>query len=255
MNALITGATSGIGKEFAYLLAEKGYDLVIIARNKDNLQMTKTDIEKKYQVNVHSIPLDLSLSNAPVILYEKIKQLNLTIDVLINNAGNGYHELFVEADSDLINNMIALNVNAITLITKYFLTDMVKNNSGKILIVSSTCAFAPDPYFSVYAATKAYELMLVKSLYGELSNTNVSVCALCPGPTKTAFSASAGRIDSKHQANPKAVALSGYKGLMKGKLIVIPGFKNKIAVFFSKLIPNKWLAKMMKKHQSKLKKS
>ena len=145
--------------------------------------------------------------------------------------------------------MINLNITSVTLLTKYFLTDMVKRHSGKILIVSSQ----PNPFGSVYGATKAYELLLAESLSGELINSGVTIFALCPGPTKTEFATRAGKKDAKFAMDARTVALTGYKGMMQGKLIIIPSIKYKIEVFLAKLLPAKIIASYVGKWQQSLK--
>ena len=185
--ALITGASFGLGFEFADIFAKEKYNLVIVARNKEKLEDVALELRKKYGIEVTIIVADLSNVNSPKRIYDEISEKGIKIDVLVNNAGSGKYGFFADSQDASSIDMINLNITSVTLLTKYFLTDMVKRHSGKILIVSSIGAFQPNPFGSVYGATKAYELLLAESLSGELINSGVTISALCPGPTKTEF--------------------------------------------------------------------
>lgn len=209
--ALITGASFGLGFEFADIFAKEKYNLVIVARNKEKLEDVALKLRKKYGIEVTIIVADLSNVNSPKRIYDEISEKGIKIDVLVNNAGSGKYGFFADSQDASSIDMINLNITSVTLLTKYFLTDMVKRHSGKILIVSSIGAFQPNPFGSVYGATKAYELLLAESLSGELINSGVTISALCPGPTKTEFATRAGKKDAKFAMDARTVALEGYK--------------------------------------------
>lgn len=251
--ALITGASFGLGFEFADIFAKEKYNLVIVARNKKKLEDVALELRKKYGIEVTIIVADLSNVNSPKRIYDEISEKGIKIDVLVNNAGSGKYGFFADSQDASSIDMINLNITSVTLLTKYFLTDMVKRHSGKILIVSSIGAFQPNPFGSVYGATKAYELLLAESLSGELINSGVTISALCPGPTKTEFATRAGKKDAKFAMDARTVALTGYKGMMQGKLIIIPSIKYKIEVFLAKLLPAKTIASYVGKWQQSLK--
>lgn len=251
--ALITGASFGLGFEFADIFAKEKYNLVIVARNKKKLEDVALELRKKYGIEVTIIVADLSNVNSPKRIYDEISEKDIKIDVLVNNAVSGKYGFFADSQDASSIDMINLNITSVTLLTKYFLTDMVKRHSGKILIVSSIGAFQPNPFGSVYGATKAYELLLAESLSGELINSGVTISALCPGPTKTEFATRAGKKDAKFAMDARTVALTGYKGMMQGKLIIIPSIKYKIEVFLAKLLPAKIIASYVGKWQQSLK--
>ena len=206
-------------------------------------------MRKKYGIEVTIIVADLSNVNSPKRIYDEISEKGIKIYVLVNNAGSGKYGFFADSQDASSIDMINLNITSVTLLTKYFLTDMVKRHSGKILIVSSQ----PNPFGSVYGATKAYELLLAESLSGELINSGVTISALCPGPTKTEFATRARKKDAKFAMDARTVALTGYKGMMQGKLIIIPSIKYKIEVFLAKLLPAKIIASYVGKWQQSLK--
>lgn len=252
--ALITGASSGIGKEFAHIHAEKGGDLVIVARSLDKLLALKRDLERKYQIKVHVIVKDLTERNAPKTIFDEVKNASIKIDYLINNAGFGglgaFHERKLEEDL----NMIQLNVSALTALSHYFLQDFVNRNDGKILNVSSTASQIPGPLQAVYYATKAYVTSFSNALSEELHSTNITVTNLMPGATETDF----GRISGmdkmemfKQTASARKVAEDGYNGMIKGKLDVISGltFTQKIMMGMTPLIPKKAILKQVRQMQ------
>ena len=250
---LITGASSGIGREFAEIYAEKGYNLVITARRKEKLK----EIKEKYpDVKVDMIVCDLSLSESPDYLYETIKASGTLIDILINNAGFGLFGEFKDTDPAKEEEMIDLNIQALVKMTKLFMKDMVERNSGKILNVASMAAFQPGPLMSVYYATKAFVLSFSQAVRNELRNTNVTISTLCPGPTVTEFEKSAELGNSKlfstmKPVSARDVALIGYRGLEENKSVIIPGFINKLTIFFVRFIPRNMLANITRKIQEK----
>lgn len=259
MNAytLITGASSGIGKELAYFFAKDKKDLIIVARNSEELEKLAFSLRKEYATNVIVIAQDLAQPNAANELYLKVQNLNIQIDNLVNNAGFGVYGNFSETSLKAESDMINVNILALTQLTKLFLQDMKKRNSGKIMNVASTAAFQPGPLMSVYYASKAFVLSFSESLANELSDTNITVTALCPGPTDTGFMDRANLHDSKlfsgklKMTPVQFVAESGYKGMMKGKTVVVPGLSNRILTVASQIAPRKLVTKIVREIQER----
>ena len=246
---LITGATSGIGYELMLLFAKNKYNLPLVSRNKEKLKNIKTKIEKKYKIHIEYLDIDLSESDSAEKVYYFITNNKLNISILINNSGFGLKGKFEENDLQKYEEMVNLNILTLTKLTYLVLQDMKKRKKGKILNLASVAAFLPGPYMSVYFATKAYVLSFSEALFFENSADNITITALCPGSTKTNFASVAG-FKSKDSFNKNAmsasqVALIGYKGLMKGKRVVIAGGLNNFSVFFIKFIPNRLIGKMI----------
>lgn len=233
MKALITGASSGIGKNMAYVLANKGIDLILVARNKDELLKIKANVK----VNVEVIELDLLKEKNVFKLYEMCKDRN--IDILINNAGFGLFGLFIETDLARELEMIDLNIKAYHILTKLFLKDFVEKDNGYILNVASSAGFMAGPRLSTYYATKNYVLKLTMAINEELrqSGSNVVVSALCPGPVNTNFNKVAHGEFSIEEASPKYVAEYAINKLFKKKMIIIPTFRIKLGIFLLRILP------------------
>lgn len=233
MRALITGASSGIGKNMAYVLANKGIDLILVARNKDELLKIKANVK----VNVVVIELDLLKEKNVFKLYEMCKDRN--IDILINNAGFGLFGLFTETDLARELEMINLNIKAYHILTKLFLKDFVEKDNGYILNVASSAGFMAGPRLSTYYATKNYVLKLTMAINEELrqSGSNVVVSALCPGPVNTNFNKVAHGEFSIKEASPKYVAEYAINKLFKKKMIIIPTFRIKLGIFLLRILP------------------
>lgn len=253
---LITGASSGIGYELAKVFAENQYDLVLVARRKEKLQQLKSeimkqDISKSGQVNITLIEKDLSLKEAPRELFDTLHEQNIEIDILVNNAGIGMCGLFHEINGNKDDEMIDLNIRAVTKLTKLAALDMIKRRRGKILNVASTGSYQPGPLIAVYYATEAYVLSFSEALREELKPYGITVSALCPGATKTEFASRAGKGDPKLSMAAEQVAKSAYKGLMKGKRVIVPGFGNKMALLVTRNIPRNLSAKLVRKWQKK----
>ena len=224
--ALITGASSGIGKEFCIIHAERGNDLVVIARSEKHLNGLKAQLESQYGIEVYVIAKDLTDTNAIEEIYTELEQQQITIDFLINNAGFGGTGLFQEREWKEDQSMIQLNVMALTELCHRFLPQMIARNSGRVLNVSSTASLMPGPLQAVYFATKAYVTSLSNALSEELKDTNVTVTNLMPGATETNFAKTAGLQNSAlfdNTASAQSVALAGYEGMMKGKMDVKAG--------------------------------
>lgn len=243
--ALITGASAGIGFELSKIFTRHHHNLVLVARREDRLLELKKELEESFQIKAHVIPLDLTHSDAPKQLYDELKKQTIAIDILVNNAGFGLQGTFAKTDIDTERNMIELNIQALTGLTKLFLRDMVAKHEGKILNVASTASFLPGPYMSVYYASKAYVLSFSKALAYETRNDGVTISVLCPGPTDTEFQEQAGIAHSNifsgkmlPVTTAREVAEAGYRGLMKGKTVIIPGLVNKIGAYSSNFSPS-----------------
>ena len=243
--ALVTGASGGIGYEFARLFAGDSCDLILVSRNREKLEEIATAFEQEYGVNVDVLAYDLSAEGAGEELHKVISEQGKEIDYLVNNAGFGYYKPFLDGDLEIYRRMMVLNMTALTELTYLFAGDMVKRGEGRILNVASTAGFQPDPFLAVYGATKAYVLNFTEALSAELEGTGVTVSALCPGPTETGFSAAANmesaRLFKKGVMSAGTVAKVGYKGMMKGQMTIIPGLKNKALAFASYTSPSRKL--------------
>jgi len=239
--ALITGASNGLGVEFAKIHAAKGDNLVLVARSKDKMNLLKAEIEKRHDVSVYVIGRDLSETGAPKTIYNELKTQKIHVDYLINNAGFGDFGLYEKCNWEKQLQMINLNITAVAYFTRLFLPDMIKNKYGKILNVASTASFQPGPTMSVYFATKAFVLSFSEAIANEVKGTGVTVTALCPGATATGFKTAASLDNSNlfkgEIATSKSVAEYGYKAMMKGKTVVIHGLMNKIMAFSVRFAP------------------
>ena len=240
--ALITGASEGMGHEFAKLFARNGYSLILVARNKSRLDALAQELGTAHGVDARTISKDLSLPSAAEELKAAIDAQKIAIEVLVNNAGFGVHGLFPQTDWKATEGMLNLNMITTTHLTRLFLPEMLKRGHGKILNVASTAAFQPGPFMACYFASKAYVLSFTEALAEELSGTGITVTAFCPGPTRTQFQK---RSNTEHirensfamDAAPAAEA--AYRGLMKGKRLVIPDFTNKLLAILVRLFPRR----------------
>ncbi|NGZ89821.1 SDR family NAD(P)-dependent oxidoreductase [Psychroflexus maritimus] len=249
--ALITGASSGIGKEFSKIHAEKGGDLIVIARSENKLNELKKELEQQHNIDVLVLPKDLTKPNAAKEVYELVQQKGLKVDYLINNAGFGGLGMFNERELEQDLQMINLNISVLTALTHYFLQDFVNNNQGRILNVSSTASLMPGPLQAVYYATKAYVTSFSNALAEELHNTNITVTNLMPGATATEFGRISGMDKTelfKKTATARRVAQDGYEGMLKGKLDVISGLTSaqKLMSAMLPLTPKKMILKQVR---------
>jgi len=233
MKALITGASSGIGKQFAIALSELGYDLILVARRKKKLE----DLSKKLKTNVEIIDMDISSTYNCMNLYNQVKKQK--IDILINNAGFGLFGEFEQTKLDHELDMIDLNIKAVHTLTKLFLKDFKKRDSGYILNVASSAAFLPGPLMSTYYSTKSYVLNLTLAISEELKkgDSNVYIGALCPGPVDTEFNNVAKVKFALKGLTSEEVVNYAIKKMFKRKLIIIPSVKIKLGVYLSKILP------------------
>ena len=231
--ALITGASGGIGRELAILHAKAGGDLILVARSTQKLRELKTELEVTYGIKAHVMPADLSVSTQVVTLMEQIKEQDLQVDVLINNAGFGLLGEFSQRSLDDQLNMIDLNVRALTQLTHLCLPQMIARGSGQILQVSSSASFLPGPMMAVYYATKAYVTSFSLAIAEEVKEKGITVTTLCPGPVATNFFKTAGlQAQSVQQAanSPRKVAEAGYRAMLSGDLEVIDRLPLKLGI-------------------------
>jgi short-subunit dehydrogenase len=254
--ALVTGASSGLGVEFARLLAADRHDLILIARSGDKLEALGRELEKQHGIRVHAIPVDLAVPHAPESLTRLLRERKLSPDILINNAGFGLYGPFVELDLTEQLRMIQLNVTSLTHLTYLLLPEMMQRRWGRILNVASTAAFQPGPLMAVYYATKAYVLSFSEALANEVNGSGVTVTCLCPGPTQTGFQARAAMGESKLVAGKKMMdaataARAGYRALCKGKTLTIPGVKNNLLAFSVRLAPRQMITKVVRNMQER----
>lgn len=245
MVALITGASSGIGADIARILSDKGYDLILVARNKRKMEI----LAKELKTNIEIIPMDISSTYNCTELYNMVKKKN--IDILINNAGFGLFGEFVNTKLDKELDMIELNIKTVHTLTKLFLKDFVKKDKGYILNVASSAAFMPGPLMSTYYATKAYVLHLTESVNEEIrrKKSNVYIGALCPGPVNTNFNKVAGVTFNLDSLESYDVAKYAIKQMFKKKIIIIPGIKIRLGVFILRFLPKSLIRKIAYKIQ------
>ena len=251
--ALITGATSGIGYELAKLFAKDQYNLVIVARNTEELEKTSAEL-KQSGIEVITIAKDLFNREAPMEIYNEIQSKNIRIDVLVNDAGQGQYGLFSETEIDRELEIIQLNIGATIALTKPFLKEMIARKDGKILNLSSIAGKTPGPYQAVYHGTKAFIQSFTEAIRSENKDNGITITALLPGATETDFFNKADMNDSKivqngDMAAAADVAKDGYEALMSGDDMVISGFKNKAMIGVTNLTPDHLVADMMKKQQ------
>ncbi len=244
---LITGASGGLGAEFARLCAADGRNLILVGRRGDKLSTLAAELGT--DITIHIIAQDLSEHGAAEKVYKRIRRLRARVDQVINNAGSGDYAPFERANPVRQEHMIALNITAVTILTNLFLPDMIKVKRGRILNIGSVVSFAPLPNMSVYAASKAFVLSFSEALSAELRGTGVTVTCLCPGATKTGF-ARAARVGGNHplartKTSPAAIARVGYQAMMAGAAIAIPGLKNKLFITMAKFLPRAAVRRFM----------
>ncbi|MBL7903364.1 MAG: SDR family oxidoreductase [Bacteroidia bacterium] len=255
--ALITGASGGIGLELAKIHASKGGHLVLVARSIEKLSLIKEDLEKTHAIQVKVISKDLSSKDAALEVYQEIKKEKIQIDYLINNAGFGDFGFFYETQWNKEERMIGLNITSLTQFCKLFINDMISQGGGKIMNLASMAAFEPGPLMAVYYASKAYVLHFSEAINNELKDKNITVTALCPGPTESGFQEASSQKESKivkgkKLPTAKVVAAYGYDAMLKGKAVAVPGFMNALLVRLVRFIPRSVLVKAIRKLQEKV---
>lgn len=244
MWALVTGASSGIGRDMSRYLWNLGYSLIIVARDKDKLEKLREKLEKNRSKNAETkqeiivIPKDLSIKENCIEIYEETK--NLKIELLVNNAGFGVFGEFNKTDLEKEINLINTNITALHILTKLYLQDMIKRNNGHILNVASIAGMEPGPLMATYYASKAYVIRLSRAINKELKKekSKVKISILCPGPVDTNFNNVANVVFKAPSMPSEKVAKYGIDKALKGKLIIIPGLLNKSVRFFSKVVPD-----------------
>jgi short-subunit dehydrogenase len=249
--ALITGASSGFGLEFADLLAAQKVNLVLAARRQVPMEKLASDLRRKYGVDVLVEAIDLAAPGAASRLKSNLDAKSVAIDILLNNAGYGLHGDFLDTSIERTADMIQLNITTVTELTYLFGRDMAKRRSGHILLIASLLGFQAVPSYAAYAATKAYVLAFGEALHDELRPHGVVVTSLCPGHTATGFDAAAGATASGLlrllTMKPRPVAETGIRALMQAKAMVIPGLANNMAAFSNRLTPRSMQRATMKK--------
>jgi hypothetical protein len=253
---LITGASGGIGFELALLFGRDRYDCILVARSADKLHALAARLESEFRVKTLVVAKDLSKPAAVDEIYEEVTAAAMNVDVLVNNAGFTVFGLFTQTDLDAELEMLQVNVVALTALTKLFLKGMVQRRYGRILNLGSTASFEPGPLMAVYYASKAYVLSFSEALANELRGTGVTVTALAPGPTRTGFQKRGEMEDSRlvqgQIADAQSVALAGYRGLMAGKTIVIPGFSNKLIPWVVRVSPRTVVTRVVRRMQERV---
>lgn len=252
--ALITGASSGIGKELARIHAEKGGDVIIVARRLEKLDTLKTELELKHGIVVMAIAKDLSKLGAAKELYNELQEAGVKVEYLCNNAGFGLRGKFHELPWERQQQMVNLNMTVLTELTYLFLPQMVARNHGKILNTSSTASFMPGPLQAVYYASKAYVTFLGNAIAEELHDTGVTITTLMPGATETEFAATSGMDKTglfEKTVSARSVAEDGYNGMISGKLDVVSGLTlaQNLMMKSIPITPKKLLLKQIRKMQ------
>jgi uncharacterized protein len=239
--AIVTGASGGLGLEFAKLLAKDGADLVLIARSGDKLERIASELRATYARNVQTIVQDLGVLDAAARVRERVS----ACDILINNAGFASRGRFDELSAETTREEMLLDVVTLTELTRAYLPGMRAVGKGRILNVASTAGFVPGPFMAVYYASKAYVISFSQAVAEELRGSGVAVTCLCPGATDTGFSARANMAGTllfrMPMADAASVAAYGYKAMMAGKDMAIPGLQNKLTEIFARITPRRML--------------
>jgi short-subunit dehydrogenase len=248
---LITGASSGIGRALAHLFAADGYALVLVARRATALEELANEIAQRDGVPARALPADLTESDAPARIASELRQLGVTVDVLVNNAGFALQGSFASLPLDRQLSMVMLNVTALTALTHHLLPDMIRRGRGGVLNVGSTAGFQPGPFMAVYYATKAYVNSFSQALGEELQGSGLKVSCLAPGPTATGFASEAGATESPLFAGVTAtadeVARAAYAGWKNSTPVVVPGWGNRLRRMLSRFAPSSMVLKAVRR--------
>ncbi len=239
--ALITGASAGLGAEYAKLFAADQHDVVLVARRRDRLEALAAELTKAHGVTAHVIAADLGAADGAQRVIDEVKKLGVEIDFLVNNAGFGTSGAFAELEAARELEMVAVNVTVLVTLTRAFLPGMIARKRGRVLNIGSTAGFQPGPFMSVYYASKAFVNLFTEGLAYELRGTGVTATVSCPGATATEFAGVAGNASSRlfkmGAASASTVALQGYRAMLAGKPMVVHGFKNKFAIQMLRVSP------------------
>lgn len=255
--ALVTGASSGFGRELAKLFAADGFDVALVARTGAVLEELAQEVEERYGVATHVVPTDLSRPEAPAGLVAELGSRGVRVDALVNSAGFNQYGPFAESDERRLLDLVAVNMGALTHLTRLVLPGMIERRWGRIANLSSNAAFQPGPLMAAYYASKAYVLSLSIALAEEVRGTGVTVTALCPGPTATGFQAAAEMQDSKLVSGrplPPAseVAAWGYRAIERGKPFAVQGLRWQGIAFATRLLPRTTAARMAMRAQERV---
>ena len=245
--ALITGASSGIGAAFAHALAERGKDLILVARSEDKLNALAQELAERHQIETHVIVADLARPDAARSLHAETENLGLPVDLLINNAGYGKLGPFAELGFDVQADMVRLNTNTLVELTRLYLPAIQQRQKGGVINVASTAAFQPTAQMAVYAATKVFVLNFSVALAEEVASDGVTVMALCPGWTETGFQAVAGTSGGvgPQAQSAQQVVTEALRAFDRGKAVHVPGILNKFLAFLtSRLLPRRLVAQL-----------
>jgi short-subunit dehydrogenase len=253
--AIVTGASSGIGKEFAHIFAEHQVNLVIAARNENALVSLADELSAKHKIKVFIFPGDLSQQSIVVDLVKFVDDQGVDPEYVINNAGFGDYGHFTDTHWAKEEKMIDLNMKTLTYLTKTYVVSMKQRGSGKIVNVASGAAFQPGPLMAIYFATKAYVLHFSEAIAQELSGTGVTVTTLCPGPTESNFWKAAGKHSGVsfvpgRMPTSRVVAEYGYEAMMRGDRVAIQGWRNRLLAFLIRFVPRNIVSKIIYLGQS-----
>lgn len=241
---LITGASSGIGLEFARLFAANHYNLILVARRVIQLEKIAKELSSKYSISVTILPKDLSIPSAPLEIFKELQEKSLDVDILVNNAGTQVYGKFYQTDLEQELKLLQVNLVAMTQLTKLVVASMMKRGTGKILNIGSTGSFASTPLNAIYCASKSYVLHFSEGIAEDLKGTGITVTTLCPGATRSEFAEKANILHTRlfrfMVMDARQVAKVGYRALLKGKKIAVPGFYNKLLVSSIRFTP-RWL--------------
>lgn len=243
LTALITGASAGLGRDYARLFAADGHDVVLVARRQDRLEELAAELEHDCGITARALAADLGDPAAPQAIHERLQADGVAIEFLVNNAGFGSTGAFADLDSERELGMIAVNIAALTHLTRLFLPDMIARGHGRILNLGSTAGFQAGPFMATYYATKAYVNHFSEALAHELLGTGVTVTVSCPGATETEFAGIAGndksRVFASGVARSEEVAREGYQAMMKGRRMIIHGARNRFLVQLLRVSPRR----------------
>jgi short-subunit dehydrogenase len=250
--ALITGASSGIGAEFARLCAADGYDLILVARREELLDDLARELETRHKIAVQVIAADLADPSAPDAIYQGVGDQR--VDILVNNAGFGAHGPFAASEWRVDRNLFEVNMASLVHLTRLFLPGMAQRGFGRVLNVASTAAFVPGPFMAMYYASKAFVLSFSHAVASELQGSGVTLTVLCPGPTRTGFESAAGLSHSRlfrgRAMQAADVARQGYTAMMQGKVEIIAGARNRWLILGTRLAPRTLLAGLARRLNS-----